>query len=239
MYPASPPAVVLAAQIGQPEILRRLLVDGWPAVVSLDTSSLRSEIGALIRTYQGPAQTPVTDVLRSIRTTATERLPANEIARRIATSATWLLGRAGQSASISEEYATSLVAIDRLLIDVANGSERRPAALMDAAEELADKVAHCKALNIGMGGTVQLEVVTRRGERTVSGWEIFYLLKIYEYAAGRAPERLIGWSSPATGGLEPGRYFFWGVDTASKKVSERILVRLEGKEKIQLPLAVP
>lgn len=90
-----------------------------------------------------------------------------------------------------------------------------------------------------MGGAVQVEVNTRRAERTVGGWQIFYLLKIYEHAAGRAPERLIGWSSPATGGLEPGRYFFWGVDTASRKVSERILVRLEGKERIQIPLAVP
>jgi ankyrin repeat protein len=240
--PAAPPGgtpVVLAAGNGQAQILRLLLPDGRSALRAVDLRRVTPEVAAVVQLYQEPAGVAVSEILRSIQKTAAERFPSAEAARRITTSAAWLLGKANPGDKISEEYKRSLLVIDELLKEIASSPGSQGETLADAAAELEDKVAHCKALGIGMGGFVQLEVFTRRGEKTVGGWQIFYLLKIYEHAAGRTPERLIGWSSPATGGLEPGRYFFWAVDATSRKSSERVLVRLEGKEKIQLPLAVP
>jgi len=90
-----------------------------------------------------------------------------------------------------------------------------------------------------MGGSVLLRVNTRRGSSSVNNWQVFYLLKIYETAAGTSPTTFPTLSAPAETRLEPGRYWIWARDPATGRTSERALVRVSGKQEFRIDLPVP
>jgi len=129
----------------------------------------------------------------------------------------------------------------RTLTNAATLLERSPSANLidDITDELEAKVDHCRALGIGMGGSVLLRVNTRRGSASVNNWQVFYLLKIYETAAGTSPTTFPTLSAPAETRLEPGRYWIWARDPATGRTSERALVRVSGKQEFRIDLPVP
>ena len=129
----------------------------------------------------------------------------------------------------------------RTLTNAATLLERSPSANLidDITDELEAKVDHCRALGIGMGGSVLLRVNTRRGSASVNNWQVFYLLKIYETAAGTSPTTFPTLSAPAETRLEPGRYWLWARDPATGRTSERALVRVSGKQEFRIDLPVP
>ena len=129
----------------------------------------------------------------------------------------------------------------RTLTNAATLLERSPSANLidDITDELEAKVDHCRALGIGMGGSVLLRVNKRRGAASVNNWQVFYLLKIYETAAGTSPTTFPTLSAPAETRLEPGRYWIWARDPATGRTSERALVRVSGKQEFRIDLPVP
>jgi len=129
----------------------------------------------------------------------------------------------------------------RTLTNAATLLERSPSPNLidDITDELEAKVDHCRALGIGMGGSVLLRVNTRRGSSSVNNWQVFYLLKIYETAAGTSPTTFPTLSAPAETRLEPGRYWIWARDPATGRTSERALVRVSGKQEFRIDLPVP
>jgi len=129
----------------------------------------------------------------------------------------------------------------RTLTNAATLLERSPSPNLidDITDELEAKVDHCRALGIGMGGSVLLRVNTRRGSASVNNWQVFYLLKIYETAAGTSPTTFPTLSAPAETRLEPGRYWIWARDPATGRTSERALVRVSGKQEFRIDLPVP
>jgi hypothetical protein len=192
-----------------------------------------------------PAQAPsLEEALTSLMASA-EKLPPGRERDRIQASGRWLLRRVNQASGVSEEYRVSLVRLAESLAAIAGrsalaGGGREEAPLADIAEELETKRDHCEKLNLGMGGTVKLRVTTLRDARhVVGGWQVFYLLKIYEHAKDRSPEMAPGWTSPAVANLEPGRYFIWARDPASGRNTERLLLRLSGSPSIEQPILVP
>lgn len=155
---------------------------------------------------------------------------------KLVSAVRWFRGHAGSTdpAQISRAYLQALTfaatALDadptRLTID-------------DIADELEAKVDHCEELAIGMGGSVQLRVNTRRGAETVNNWQVFYLLKIYERASGASANAFETLSAPAQTRLEPGRYWIWARDPATGRTSERTLFKVAGKQEFSVDLPVP
>jgi hypothetical protein len=117
--------------------------------------------------------------------------------------------------------------------------DRRSEVIRDAADELEAKVEHCQVLGIGMGGSVQLSVNTRRGAQTVGDRQVLYLLKVYEHVKGAAPTVFPSLSSPTQAALDPGRYWLWARDPSTGRTSERALVRVVGRTQLQVDLPIP
>lgn len=167
---------------------------------------------------------------------AVRALPPVAALPRIKAAVTWLNDRAATTnpAEVSPEYLRSLQQLAELL-----RTDRRSEVAEDAAEELEAKVEHCRLLGIGMGGTVQLEVSTRRGPQTVGDWQVFYLLKVYEHVKGATPTVFPSLSTPTRTALEPGRYWLWARDPSTGRTSERALLRVVGRTQIQADLPIP
>ncbi|HVH26489.1 MAG TPA: hypothetical protein VM818_07015 [Vicinamibacterales bacterium] len=167
---------------------------------------------------------------------AVRSLPPVASLPRIRAAVTWLTDRAATSdpALITQEYVRSLTQLAELLRTV-----RRSEVIDDVAEELEAKVEHCRRLGIGMGGSVRLNVNTRRGGQTVAEWQVFYMLKVYEHVKGAAPVVFPTLSTPTEAVLEPGRYWLWARDPATGRTSERALVRVIGETQLRLDLPVP
>jgi hypothetical protein len=167
---------------------------------------------------------------------AVRTLPPVAALSRIQAAVTWLTGRAETSdpAQVSKEYVRSLEQIAELL-----RLDRRSAVMDDVAAELEAKVEHCRSLGIGMGGSVQLRVNTRRGPQTVGDWQVVYLLKVYEHVKGATPTVFPSLSTPTEASLEPGRYWLWARDPSTGRTSERALVRVLGRSQLDVDLPVP
>ena len=148
----------------------------------------------------------------------------------------WLRGRLPQTdpSQVSTQYLRTLTNAATLLAGSPNAN-----LIDDITAELEAKIDHCRALGIGMGGSVLLRVNTRRGSETVNNWQVFYLLKIYERAPGTAPTTFETLSAPAQTRLEPGRYWIWARDPASGRTSERTLFLVSGKQEFRIDLPVP
>ena len=140
---------------------------------------------------------------------AVRALPPVAALPRIQTAVAWLSDRAATTnpADVSKEYVRSLQQLAELMT-----TDRRSEVMDDVAEELEAKVEHCRRLGIDMGGSVLLDVNTRRGPQTVGNWQVLYLLKVYEHVKGAAPTVFPSLSSPTQSALEPGRYWLWARD---------------------------
>ena len=97
-------------------------------------------------------------------------LPVSVDRDRILTAAKWMAGKAPESTGITGSYRQELEASASRL-----ESLRATAEAGAVADDLELKVAHCKALGIGMGGKVRVSVTTRRGSQVVNNWQVLYL----------------------------------------------------------------
>ena len=123
---------------------------------------------------------------------AVRALPPVAALPRIQTAVAWLSDRAATTnPACQQEYVRSLQQLAELMT-----TERRSEVMDDVAEELEAKVEHCRRLGIDMGGSVLLDVNTRRGKQTVGDWQVLYLLKVYEHLKGAAPTVFPSLSSP-------------------------------------------
>jgi hypothetical protein len=167
---------------------------------------------------------------------AVRALPPVAALPRIEAAVTWLSDRAEASnpAEVSREYLHSLQQLAELM-----RTDRRSAVMDDVADELEAKVEHCRRLGIGMGGSVLLNVNTRRGPTTVGDWQVLYLLKVYEHVKGAAPTVFPSLSTPTRTALEPGRYWLWARDPSTGRTSERALVRVIGATELHVDLPIP
>jgi hypothetical protein len=143
-------------------------------------------------------------------------------------------GPVTNASDVSPEYLRSLQTAAAILTQ-----QPGPQVLADIADDLEAKVEHCRALRIGMGGTVRLRVNTRRGDDSVGNLQVQYLLKFYEGVAGSQPVTFPRLSSPTESPLEPGRYWIWTVDPASGRAGSRILVRVAGQRELVVDLPAP
>ena len=91
---------------------------------------------------------------------------------------------------------------------------------------------------IGMGGSIDVAVNTRQGGVAVGSWQVFYLLKIYEYVKDASANTFPRLSTPTEARLDPGRYWLWARDPATGRTSQRALVRIVGQTRLQVDLPV-
>jgi hypothetical protein len=161
---------------------------------------------------------------------------ASRAPRKLVEAVQWLRGHAGSTnpGEISRGYLQALAYAAAAL-----EADPTPLTIEDIADELEAKVDHCEELRIGMGGSVQLRVNTRRGSETVHNWQVFYLLKIYENASGASANAFATLSAPAETRLEPGRYWIWARDPATGRTGERTLFKVAGRQEFTLDLPVP
>ena len=167
---------------------------------------------------------------------AVRALPPVAALPRIQAAVTWLSGRAQTTnpADLSKEYVRSLQQLAELM-----RTDPRSVVMDDVADELEAKVEHCRVLDIGMGGTVVLNVNTRRGPQTVGDWQVLYLLKFYEHIEGADPTVFPRLSTPTQVAVEPGRYWLWARDPSTGRTSERALVRVIGRTELHVDLPIP
>jgi hypothetical protein len=166
---------------------------------------------------------------------AVDALRPNVKPPELAPAVQWLRRRSTQTnENVSEEYVRSLQRAAELLTH-----SPTPDVVDDVTSELEAKVDHCRTLGIGMGGSVVLRVSTRRGSQTVSDWQVFYLLKIYEHFSTAAPVTFPTLSTPTETRLDPGRYWLWARDPSTGRTSERTLIRVAGQTAFQVDLPVP
>lgn len=193
---------------------------------------------ALILPASGPAQRPgdELDVALLQLQRAVGTLPPVFRSPQLTQSVGWLKNRSAATdpAGVSGEYVRSLQRAAALL----NGPLTREL-VDDVAAELETKVEHCRALGIGMGGTVLVKVHTRRGPENVRDLQVLYLLKIYERLKDASPINFPRLSTPTEARIEPGRYWVWARDPATGRTSERVLVRLAGRTEFDVDLPVP
>lgn len=165
-----------------------------------------------------------------------QTLPPVPALPRLRVAVDWLDRRAGNTdpSQVSEDYVRSLRQAASLLRRSWN-----PELIDDVTSELEAKVDHCRMLGIGMGGSVVLNVTTRRGAEAVGAWQVLYLLKIYEHVQDAAPVVFPTLSSPTEAALDPGRYWLWARDPATGRTSGRALVRVIGGAHLRVDLPVP
>jgi len=103
--------------------------------------------------------------------------------------------------------------------------------LRETADDLAEKAEHCVRSPSGMANLVEVNIRTWAGDTESTGWQVFYMPKIMEFATDQeaATMPFKKFSSPAVDALPPGRYLIWarqpGPDGAS---SERTILRVGG-----------
>src|SRR5262245_29721241 len=169
---------------------------------------------------------------------AVNGLPPELSSPALRSAADWLIGRpkiaSFDPGGVSSEYTRTLRSAAALL----KGRPSREV-VDDVTAELEAKVEHCRKLGVPMGGAVTLKVNTLRSGQTISNLRVQALLKIYEHVNGSAPRSFLRVSSPTQMDLEPGRYWVWALDESTKKVSERVLVRVTGQKELVLDLTVP
>ena len=180
---------------------------------------------------------PVAQVLADLRS-AVAALPSELQSDRLSQAVDWLANqpsRPGFNASeISTEYTQSLLAAAGLLRQLPIRE-----VVDDVTEDLEAKVDHCRALGVGMGGQVTLRVNTLRAAAPVANWRVQALPKLYERVTGTVPRQFLRVSTPTEMALDPGRYWVWAEDPTSGRISERILVRVAGKQQLELDLVIP
>ena len=182
---------------------------------------------------------------------AARALPATLQSARLQAAIDWMRGKAlAQSrlagrdapelpadgsglANVSDEYMAALQRATDVL-----RHEPSAAAVEDVVLDLEAKVAHCRRLKIGMGGTVVLRVNTRRDGVDVKNLEVQYIPKFFEFVKGATATSFPGASSPVERPVPPGRYVLWAI---SPRTGERSAVRrvdVFGQPEVVVDLAV-
>ena len=179
------------------------------------------------------------DLLRAVDSLRGQSIPSTLVA-----DAGWLhdsvhrppswSGPAVRASDVSRAYLQSLQVAAELL-----GRKPSSATLQAIAEDLQDKVEHCRRLGIGMGGTILVTVHTRRGAEPVPNHQVRYLLKFFEVVKGAQPGTFPRFSTPTEAVLEPGRYWVWAIDPASGRESPRTLVKVAGARELTIDVPVP
>ena len=179
------------------------------------------------------------DLLRAVDSLRGQSIPSTLVA-----DAGWLhdsvhrppswSGPAVRASDVSRAYLQSLQVAAELL-----GRKPSSATLQAIAEDLQDKVEHCRRLGIGMGGTILVTVHTRRGAEPVPNHQVRYLLKFFEVVKGAQPGTFPRFSTPTEASLEPGRYWVWAIDPASGRESPRTLVKVAGARELTIDVPVP
>jgi hypothetical protein len=184
---------------------------------------------------QPPAPSPSLPTALNMLQMAVAQLPGRLRSPRLVAAATWLKNSYARTRpeTVSAEYVRSLQRASDLLFHMP-----MPDVVEDVTRELEAKVEHCRRLGIGMGGTVLLKVNTRQGARVVGDWQVFYLLKFDEWLK-TPPRNFLRVSSPTEMNVEPGRYWLWARDPATRKTGERVLVQVAGQTEVVLDLPVP
>ena len=101
------------------------------------------------------------------------------------------------------------------------GMSRPPRRSRTSSLDLEAKVAHCRRLKIGMGGTVVLRVNTRRDGVDVKNLEVQYIPKFFEFVKGATATSFPGASSPVERPVPPGRYVLWAISPRTGERSAR------------------
>lgn len=161
--------------------------------------------------------------------------PPPSVSARYAAAVRWLQNNAPKTdpALVTREYVQALERAAAVL-----GQRRDPAVIEDVTRELEAKVTHCRLLGVGMGGSVALEVNTRRGSAVVGDWQVHYLLKFDEWLK-TPPRTFPRVSSPTHARVEPGRYWIWARDPVTGRTSDRVLVEVAGRTDLHVDLPVP
>jgi len=183
-------------------------------------------------TDAGAVDVPVDPRTLLLRIRAATANLNSDAGRRIVRAVDWYLGRSSSDASA--EYLRGFEAMASLL-------EQQPdeATVNDIADDLDSKREFCLRNNVGMGGSVTVDVHTQNAAGEVSKWQVYYLLKIYEHAPNVPAGAFRRWSSPASEMLGPGRYLIWAQDPFTRKTSEKKLVELKGAPNVVVDLPVP
>jgi hypothetical protein len=163
-----------------------------------------------------------------------------QAARRALAAATGLRGQAERfwrpSNPVPRSYLSSLAA-DLWALRTVDSATDLAGLLNSVADDLEEKLAHCRSSGDGLGGKVQLLVRTMRGAEEARNWRVFYLPKMMEGLAEGEPFPV--YSSPTAFSLSPGRYLIWAKNPANGVVSEQSVVRLGGgrtSESVQIPV---
>ena len=167
---------------------------------------------------------------------AVDDLPPAVRPPQLAEAAQWLSRRVASTNpdQVSEDYLRSL----RHAADLLKGKPSKDV-IDDVTSELQAKVEHCRALGIGMGGTVTLKINTLRAGKPVPNLRVQALLKIFERLENIPPRNSARVSSPAEMTLDPGRYWLWAVDEATGAKSERVLHAVIGQKALLIDLTIP
>jgi uncharacterized protein len=113
-------------------------------------------------------------------------------------------------------------------------------AVQAVAEDLEIKLEHCTKSGGKLGGSVLVRVRTLSGSAESRSWQVFYMPRIFEAAAGAMPDLFPQLSSPTEEELVPGRYVMWVRDPATARLGERTVVKVgEGRKELLLDLPVP
>lgn len=122
----------------------------------------------------------------------------------------------------------------------ANDSTRLTAFLDALADDLEDKLEHCRNSGGKLGGSVLVSARTVQGAQEVRNLQVFYLPRVLEAAGVSAADRFPQLSSPTHETLVPGRYVMWVSEAGGGRTGERVIVKVgEGRKDLVLDLPVP
>ena len=242
-----PEAIAAAVRAGDAAGLNKLIQSGacayWlsrsplPPLAGLlkqATGQGYSEVVRMLSTIGGRRE-DLKDVMQRMLTGCRER-PSGDCAR-INQVANWYLDQMSRlewTANYSRDYFLSLQAM-------ADTLQTTPEiqTVKEIAAEMETRRQYCIQNNVGMGGSVKVQVHTRNLRKEVPNWQVYYLLKIFEHNPAAAPGAFLKWSSPTSEIIEPGRYWFWAKDPATNRETDRKLVPLSGAQAVSVDLFVP
>jgi len=176
--------------------------------------------GALLAPAQETSEKPllVSTLRQIVEAVSTIRQPGvAPVMERIAASAKWMENRVGEwTPERSGEGLPLLASLGRMLKVLREppaGQSELKTLLNAVAEDLSDKVEHCK--QTGLAASQRVEVVTKRnGVDEVKGLAVLYVEKFFQHDPSARPREFRHFSSPAVEDLVPGRYIIWAKETS-------------------------
>ena len=188
-----------------------------PFVAHGQSSDPGSQKAALIRTLRSLER----EVGRNPRPQATVPARVPSSVNPIDVSARWLAAMAAKWTPAKPDEGTALlVSVNRALEAVRRPDLRQNEVWQLVAEDLSEKVEHCRAK--GLAAMQRVNVITRRGGLDeIKGLEVLYIEKFLQSDPSVKPYIFRRFSSPAVEDLAPGRYVFWSKEPGEKGRSGR------------------